>query len=154
MLRSALIVQVCYHELTYTTKEYMSCVSAVDPLWLAELVRRACGELTASLMASYSSREFSLAFLGFRLGSPYRSHSIRLGSREVSTAAAAVPCSQGPMFFSVKESYADRLLKRREEKLLQKQMDDDMRELAREDRQPYTFRRARIQKRRRVTVCA
>ena len=37
------------------------------------------------------------------------------------------------MFFSVKESYADRLLKRREEKLLQKQMDDDMRELARED---------------------
>ena len=36
------------------------------------------------------------------------------------------------MFFSVKESYADRLLKRREEKLLQKQMDDDMRELARE----------------------
>jgi hypothetical protein len=66
-LRSTRIVQVCYHELTYTTKEYMSCVSAVDPLWLAELVRRACGELTASLMASYSSRKFSLAFLGFRL---------------------------------------------------------------------------------------
>ena len=45
MLRQhILIVQVCYHELTYTTKEYMSCVSAVDPLWLAELVRRARGE--------------------------------------------------------------------------------------------------------------
>jgi hypothetical protein len=40
------------------------------------------------------------------------------------------------MFFSVKESYADRLLKRREEKLLQKQMDDDMRELARESTTP------------------
>jgi len=26
-----------YHELVYTTKEYMQCVTAVDPLWLAEL---------------------------------------------------------------------------------------------------------------------
>jgi pre-mRNA-splicing factor ATP-dependent RNA helicase DHX38/PRP16 len=28
---------VVYHELVLTTKEYMQCVSAVDPQWLAEL---------------------------------------------------------------------------------------------------------------------
>lgn len=28
---------VVYHELVYTTKEYMQCVTAVDPEWLAEL---------------------------------------------------------------------------------------------------------------------
>lgn len=28
---------VIYHELVFTTKEYMQCVSAVDPEWLAEL---------------------------------------------------------------------------------------------------------------------
>lgn len=28
---------VVYHELIMTTKEYMSCVTAVDPKWLAEL---------------------------------------------------------------------------------------------------------------------
>jgi pre-mRNA-splicing factor ATP-dependent RNA helicase DHX38/PRP16 len=28
---------VVYHELVMTTKEYMQCVTAVDPHWLAEL---------------------------------------------------------------------------------------------------------------------
>jgi pre-mRNA-splicing factor ATP-dependent RNA helicase DHX38/PRP16 len=28
---------VCYHELVFTSKEYMQCVSAVEPEWLAEL---------------------------------------------------------------------------------------------------------------------
>jgi len=28
---------ICYHELVMTTKEYMHCVTAVDPNWLAEL---------------------------------------------------------------------------------------------------------------------
>ena len=28
---------IAYHELVYTTKEYMQCVTAVDPEWLAEL---------------------------------------------------------------------------------------------------------------------
>jgi pre-mRNA-splicing factor ATP-dependent RNA helicase DHX38/PRP16 len=28
---------ICYHELVMTTKEYMHCVTAVDPVWLAEL---------------------------------------------------------------------------------------------------------------------
>ncbi|TPX50854.1 hypothetical protein SeLEV6574_g00656 [Synchytrium endobioticum] len=28
---------IVYHELVYTSKEYMQCVSAVDPYWLAEL---------------------------------------------------------------------------------------------------------------------
>jgi pre-mRNA-splicing factor ATP-dependent RNA helicase DHX38/PRP16 len=26
-----------YHELVMTTKEYMQCVTAVDPYWLAEM---------------------------------------------------------------------------------------------------------------------
>ena len=28
---------IVYHELVYTAKEYMQCVTAVDPEWLAEL---------------------------------------------------------------------------------------------------------------------
>lgn len=28
---------IVYHELVFTTKEYMQCVTAVDPEWLAEL---------------------------------------------------------------------------------------------------------------------
>jgi hypothetical protein len=28
---------VVYHELVFTSKEYMQCVSAVEPEWLAEL---------------------------------------------------------------------------------------------------------------------
>ena len=28
---------IAYHELVYTSKEYMQCVTAVDPTWLAEL---------------------------------------------------------------------------------------------------------------------
>lgn len=28
---------IAYHELVYTTKEYMQCVTAVDPEWLAEM---------------------------------------------------------------------------------------------------------------------
>jgi hypothetical protein len=28
---------IVYHELVYTSKEYMQCVTAVDPEWLAEL---------------------------------------------------------------------------------------------------------------------
>jgi Oligonucleotide/oligosaccharide-binding (OB)-fold len=28
---------ICYHELVFTSKEYMQCVTAVDPEWLAEL---------------------------------------------------------------------------------------------------------------------
>ncbi|GMH99460.1 hypothetical protein TrVE_jg3859 [Triparma verrucosa] len=60
---------VCYHELISTSKEYMSCVTAVDGAWLAEL---------------------------------------------------------GPMFFSVKESYANRLLKRDTEAKRKAAMDKEM----------------------------
>ncbi len=28
---------ITYHELVFTSKEYMQCVTAVDPEWLAEL---------------------------------------------------------------------------------------------------------------------
>lgn len=28
---------IAYHELVFTSKEYMQCVTAVDPEWLAEL---------------------------------------------------------------------------------------------------------------------
>ena len=28
---------IVYHELVYTTKEYMQCVTSVDPEWLAEM---------------------------------------------------------------------------------------------------------------------
>jgi pre-mRNA-splicing factor ATP-dependent RNA helicase DHX38/PRP16 len=28
---------IVYHELVFTTKEYMQCVTAVEPEWLAEL---------------------------------------------------------------------------------------------------------------------
>lgn len=28
---------IVYHELVFTSKEYMQCVTAVDPEWLAEL---------------------------------------------------------------------------------------------------------------------
>jgi len=28
---------IVYHELIYTTKEYMQCVTAIDPVWLVEL---------------------------------------------------------------------------------------------------------------------
>ncbi|GMI14639.1 hypothetical protein TrLO_g7168 [Triparma laevis f. longispina] len=60
---------VCYHELISTSKEYMSCVTAVDGVWLAEL---------------------------------------------------------GPMFFSVKESYANRILKRDTEAKRKAAMDKEM----------------------------
>ena len=59
---------VCYHELISTSKEYMSCVTSVDGLWLAEL---------------------------------------------------------GSMFFSVKESYATRILKRDTEERRRKIMEED-----------------------------
>jgi pre-mRNA-splicing factor ATP-dependent RNA helicase DHX38/PRP16 len=41
---------VCYHELISTTKEYMSCVSAVEGEWLAEL-----GPMFFSVKESYES---------------------------------------------------------------------------------------------------
>ncbi|KAH9122394.1 hypothetical protein LEN26_010275 [Aphanomyces euteiches] len=60
---------VVYHELIYTTKEYMQCVTSVDGEWLAEL---------------------------------------------------------GPMFFSVKESYKSRLLKRAKERSERADMEHEM----------------------------
>ena len=67
---------VCYHELISTSnKECMSCVTAVDGLWLAEL---------------------------------------------------------GPMFFSVKESYASRILKRNKEREHEKAMQEEMERAAAE----------------------
>lgn len=41
---------VCYHELIMTTKEYMSCVTAVDGQWLAEL-----GPMFFTVKQSYQS---------------------------------------------------------------------------------------------------
>jgi len=41
---------VCYHELISTTKEYMSCVTAVEGEWLAEL-----GPMFFSIKESYES---------------------------------------------------------------------------------------------------
>ncbi|KAF6263292.1 P-loop containing nucleoside triphosphate hydrolase protein [Scenedesmus sp. NREL 46B-D3] len=43
---------VCYHELVFTSKEYMQCVSAVEPEWLAEL-----GPMFFSIKESHSSRQ-------------------------------------------------------------------------------------------------
>ncbi|KAG7394335.1 Pre-mRNA-splicing factor ATP-dependent RNA helicase PRP16 [Phytophthora boehmeriae] len=60
---------VVYHELIYTSKEYMQCATAVEGEWLAEL---------------------------------------------------------GPMFFSVKESFQSRLLKRMKEKEEQMEMENEM----------------------------
>eukprot|EP01097_Dermamoeba_algensis_P009794 TRINITY_DN7036_c0_g1_i1.p1 TRINITY_DN7036_c0_g1~~TRINITY_DN7036_c0_g1_i1.p1 ORF type:complete len:130 (-),score=28.09 TRINITY_DN7036_c0_g1_i1:120-509(-) len=60
---------IVYHELVMTSKEYMQCVTAVDPLWLAEM---------------------------------------------------------GPSFFSVKEDYKSRLLKRKREKEEKKAMEEEM----------------------------
>eukprot|EP00878_Enallax_costatus_P037454 GHUV01042311.1.p1 GENE.GHUV01042311.1~~GHUV01042311.1.p1 ORF type:complete len:486 (+),score=136.42 GHUV01042311.1:211-1668(+) len=42
---------VVYHELVFTSKEYMQCVSAVEPEWLAEL-----GPMFFSVKESHSSR--------------------------------------------------------------------------------------------------
>jgi HrpA-like helicases len=42
---------ICYHELVMTTKEYMQCVTAVDPLWLAEL-----GPMFFSVKEDFKSR--------------------------------------------------------------------------------------------------
>jgi len=42
---------IVYHELVMTSKEYMQCVTAVDPLWLAEL-----GPMFYSVKESYRSR--------------------------------------------------------------------------------------------------
>ena len=59
---------VVYHELTFTSKEYMATVTAVDAEWLAEL---------------------------------------------------------GPMFYSVKESYAQRIAKRRDVEKRKRNMEDE-----------------------------
>ena len=42
---------VCYHELILTTKEYMSCVTAVEGEWLAEM-----GPMFFSVKQSYKTR--------------------------------------------------------------------------------------------------
>mmetsp|Transcript_33920 Transcript_33920/g.85061 ORF Transcript_33920/g.85061 Transcript_33920/m.85061 type:complete len:349 (-) Transcript_33920:177-1223(-) len=42
---------VCYHELVMTSKEYMQCVTAVDPEWLAEL-----GPMFFSIKEGHSAR--------------------------------------------------------------------------------------------------
>ena len=42
---------VCYHELIMTTKEYMSCVTAVDGEWLAEM-----GPMFFTIKESYQTR--------------------------------------------------------------------------------------------------
>ena len=44
---------IAYHELVYTSKEYMQCVTAVDPTWLAEL-----GPIFFSVKVSRSWRAF------------------------------------------------------------------------------------------------
>jgi len=43
---------IVYHELVMTTKEYMQCVTAVDPHWLAEL-----GPMFFSVRATFGSGE-------------------------------------------------------------------------------------------------
>ena len=60
-----------YHELVYTTKEYMQCTTAVDGEWLAEM---------------------------------------------------------GPMFFSIKESYEQRLARRKRERQEQAQLEKELEE--------------------------
>lgn len=40
-----------YHELIYTTKEYMQCATSVDPLWLAEY-----GHVFYSIKEGYEAR--------------------------------------------------------------------------------------------------
>lgn len=62
---------VCYHELISTSKEYMSCVTAVEGEWLAEV---------------------------------------------------------GPMFFSVKESFEQTLIRRQQERRNQMQMEEEMKQ--------------------------
>jgi len=42
---------VCYHELILTTKEYMSCVTAVEGEWLAEM-----GPMFFTVKESYKTR--------------------------------------------------------------------------------------------------
>lgn len=42
---------IVYHELVYTSKEYMQCVTAVDPEWLAEV-----GPMFFSIKQTHSSR--------------------------------------------------------------------------------------------------
>jgi len=42
---------IVYHELIMTTKEYMQCVTAVDPVWLAEM-----GPMFFSVKEDYKSR--------------------------------------------------------------------------------------------------
>jgi len=42
---------VVYHELVFTSKEYMQCVTAVDPEWLAEM-----GPMFFSIKVSHTSR--------------------------------------------------------------------------------------------------
>jgi pre-mRNA-splicing factor ATP-dependent RNA helicase DHX38/PRP16 len=42
---------VVYHELVMTTKEYMQCVTSVDPHWLAEL-----GPMFFSVKQAYGSK--------------------------------------------------------------------------------------------------
>eukprot|EP00798_Chlamydomonas_sp_ICE-L_P027222 gene27222-2471_t len=42
---------ICYHELVMTSKEYMQCVTAVEPEWLAEL-----GPMFFSIKESHTSR--------------------------------------------------------------------------------------------------
>jgi pre-mRNA-splicing factor ATP-dependent RNA helicase DHX38/PRP16 len=46
---------VVYHELIMTTKEYMNCVTTVDPYWLAEL-----GPMFFSVKGEFSSRRTKL----------------------------------------------------------------------------------------------
>ena len=46
---------VVYHELIMTSKEYMQCVTSVDPSWLAEL-----GPMFFSVKKAYGYNENSL----------------------------------------------------------------------------------------------
>jgi pre-mRNA-splicing factor ATP-dependent RNA helicase DHX38/PRP16 len=50
---------IVYHELIMTTKEYMQCVTAVDPIWLAEL-----GPMFFSVKESYKTRLVCYNILG------------------------------------------------------------------------------------------
>lgn len=89
---------VVYHELIYTTKEYMQCATAVEGEWLAEL---------------------------------------------------------GPMFFSVKESYKSRLLKRAKEQRSREAMEEEMQAAAMEtplDVTPRSQRSGAASKKQRMTM--
>jgi pre-mRNA-splicing factor ATP-dependent RNA helicase DHX38/PRP16 len=86
---------VCYHELISTTKEYMSCVTAVEGEWLAEA---------------------------------------------------------GPMFFSVKESFEQTLLRRQKDRQEQAAMEEEMKQKEQKDEEEEQERQSSVAPRRQQAV--